>query len=435
MSWPATGPVHHSPGLFFAAFACAFAAYWFAVVRGGNRLAFSHALLAGLAARLCLLPIPPSDDLARYIWEGRLWLEGLNPYRLPPDHPSLAFLREDHAPLHALINHPDVAAIYPPLAQTLFAGLAALHSSWLAFKLAFVALDCLGFWLLARIQPDAPGAASPAGGAGPAALLFLNPLLILETAGHGRFESLPILFSAAFLWALARRRDNLAALMLFLGAMSKMAALALLPALFLAPLRRGRIPGRAGGNLAAASRPRARVPEKAAKSALRTCAVAAAAAAAAWATGAAANLGRFATEFRYNDAVPFLLRNLPGLPESAAGPLGLALLVLGGLALMHRLRDAAPGRQGLAFTGLLLAFSPTVHPWYALWALPFAALERSRPWLLLTGTVAAAYLVYARAHASGDWREIPWLRAVEYLPPLLLWACLRFRRAASGEAS
>jgi hypothetical protein len=229
---------------------------------------------------------------------------------------------------------------------------------------------------------------------------------------------------------LSRQRDNLAALLLFLGAMAKMASLALLPLLFLAPLRRNRETVAASpGTEAQASQAPGSAVRPVAKSVLRASLVAGAVAAVTWATGAATNLGRFASEFRYNDAVPFLLRNLPGLPDSAAGPSGLALLALGGLYLMHRLRDAAPERQGLAFTGLLLAFSPTVHPWYALWALPFAALSRSLPWLLLTGTVAAAYLVYARAHATGAWTEIPWLRALEFLPPLLLWAWLRTRRA------
>jgi hypothetical protein len=396
-----------------------------ALVRSGRRLTVLQVFLAGLAARLCLLPMPPSDDLARYLWEGRLWLEGLNPYKLAPDHPALESLREAQGPLFALINHPEAPAIYPPLAQALFAVLAAIHSSWLTFKLAFILIDCLGFRLLLHI-PGSGGGEPSRDGVRLAALHFLNPLLILETAGHGRFESLPLLFSIAFLWALSLRRDNLAAAMLFLGAMSKMAALALLPALFLVPLHREKVADSAApGDASAPTAPFGR----AAASALRACLVAAAAAGATWATGAATNLGRFATEFRYNDAIPFLLRNLPGLPEPAAGPLGLALMALAGLILMRVLRDAAPESQGLAFTGLLLAFSPTVHPWYVLWALPFAALSLSRPWLLLTGTMAAAYLVYGRAHASGEWREIPWLRAVEFLPPLLLWAWPRLRRA------
>ena len=85
--------------------------------------------------------------------------------------------------------------------------------------------------------------------------------------------------------------------------------------------------------------------------------------------------------------------------------------------------EAAP--QGLAFMGLLLLFSPTVHPWYALWVLPFAAVSLSRPWLLLTGTAAAAYGAYAAAHVTGRFREIPWLRLPEYLPPAALWLLWR----------
>ena len=79
--------------------------------------------------------------------------------------------------------------------------------------------------------------------------------------------------------------------------------------------------------------------------------------------------------------------------------------------------------------GLMLLFSPTLHPWYLLWALPFAALCLSRPWLLLTGTVLITYEVYGRAHVTGHWQENPWLRLPEYLPPLFLWLYLRWRKA------
>ena len=113
-----------------------------------------------------------------------------------------------------------------------------------------------------------------------------------------------------------------------------------------------------------------------------------------------------------------------------------------GLLLLRRLRGAAPASLGLACMGLLLAFSPTLHPWYALWILPFAAISLSRPWLLFTGTVASAYLAYgayganAAAQASGQFREIAWLRLPEFLAPLLLaaWPLLHARMGAGMEA-
>ena len=65
--------------------------------RAVDRIALVTALCFGGA--LVLAPPLLSDDLYRYLWEGRLWLEGLNPYRLAPDDPALA-----HLPIIALTS-------------------------------------------------------------------------------------------------------------------------------------------------------------------------------------------------------------------------------------------------------------------------------------------------------------------------------------------
>jgi hypothetical protein len=85
-----------------------------------------------------------------------------------------------------------------------------------------------------------------------------------------------------------------------------------------------------------------------------------------------------------------------------------------------RFRRSQPAAQTLALLTALLAFSTTVHPWYALWTLPSAALLRAAPWLLFTATSSLAYAVYFQAEATGIWREIIWLRWAIYLPPLML---------------
>lgn len=400
---PAAGSVQTSPFLFFTAFGAVFLAYWLVLVDGRPALPalrIRHVLLLGLAARLCLLPMTPSDDMARYVWEGTVAGEGFNPYRYAPDHGDLAALRDVS---WRSINHPDIPALYPPLAQGLFLLLAAIRPSIWLFKGAFLLLDLLGAWVLIRTlrsPPGGPAGSEPdeAGAARITALYFLNPLLILETAGHGHYESLPLLFSLAFLWALKGDRPKAAAACLFLGAAGKIAALSLLPVLLL------RFGWRRGLPLVLA--------------------VTAALAGLLAACGAWGTLVRFGTGFHYNDALPFLLRAALGrfLPAPAVGALALGLLALCVPVLMRLLRDSTPERQALGFMGLLLAFSPTLHPWYALWVLPFAAAARSRPWLLFTGTVAASYGVYARAHVTGRWREIPWLRIPEFVPPLLAWA-------------
>jgi len=58
-----------------------------------------------ILARLLLLPMPPGDDIWRYIWEGLIQAEGHNPYNTPPLSPELSHLRTEW---WHLINHPHV---------------------------------------------------------------------------------------------------------------------------------------------------------------------------------------------------------------------------------------------------------------------------------------------------------------------------------------
>ena len=86
-----------------------------------------------------------SDDLYRYIWDGRVQAAGIDPYQYAPAAPQLASLRDPflwaaHAP-HCVsaglrldgstqladpgctrINRPIVHTIYPPVAEAYFLG-------------------------------------------------------------------------------------------------------------------------------------------------------------------------------------------------------------------------------------------------------------------------------------------------------------------------
>src|SRR5260370_38476078 len=66
--------------------------------RGGfSRRALVAVLAAAALMRLGVLLAPPylSDDVNRYIWDGRVDAAGINPYRYIPVDPPLEALRED----------------------------------------------------------------------------------------------------------------------------------------------------------------------------------------------------------------------------------------------------------------------------------------------------------------------------------------------------
>ena len=109
---------------------CWCSAPWPGGCAGTSRTVSLPALLmitvAVQATGLLVFPLT-SDDIYRYVWDGRVQLAGIDPYRFVPLDPALTFLRD--AQLFPpggppAINRPGVHTIYPPGAQALFTAVA-----------------------------------------------------------------------------------------------------------------------------------------------------------------------------------------------------------------------------------------------------------------------------------------------------------------------
>ena len=79
----------------------------------------------GLLFRLTLLPhaVIGSDDIYRYLWDGKVAAAGINPFAFTPTDPHLSHLATVDLP--SKVNHPELRSVYPALAQLLFGGLPA----------------------------------------------------------------------------------------------------------------------------------------------------------------------------------------------------------------------------------------------------------------------------------------------------------------------
>ena len=60
-----------------------------------------------------------SDDMYRYVWDGRVQAHQINPYIYPPDSPELAYLRD--AAIWPSINRKPAVTVYPAGAELAFA--------------------------------------------------------------------------------------------------------------------------------------------------------------------------------------------------------------------------------------------------------------------------------------------------------------------------
>ena len=132
---------------------------------------------------MALVGVAPivSDDVYRYLWDGRVQQHGLNPYESVPDDPGLESL---HTDLTRRIHPTNAAlpAIYPPLAQRLFYGVTSIHESVEALAIAMVLADVLIIVLLWRWLVAA-------GRNRWWVLAYAwHPLVVLEGAGGAVFE-------------------------------------------------------------------------------------------------------------------------------------------------------------------------------------------------------------------------------------------------------
>jgi len=174
-----------------------------------------------------------SDDLYRFIWDGRLIIQGINPF----DHLPSYYIENNSsitgltAELYQQLNSPNYFTIYPPVNQVIFAVATWLfpNSIWgssLVMK-SFLFLFEMGsifliIDLLKQFQLPAKNVL----------LYALNPLIIVEITGNIHFEGAMIFFLLLAIWLIAvRQKWVLSAIAFALSVASKLLPLMFLPLL------------------------------------------------------------------------------------------------------------------------------------------------------------------------------------------------------------
>lgn len=385
-----------------------------------------------LVPRLIFLPMYPGSDIWRYLWEGYVQMEGFSPYDFPPNAATLEPFRTSW---WVLINHPDVSAIYPPLAQLAFRSLSfftqpqlpPVEPALLAFKLAFVVTDlviCALLWRRFKAR---------------AIIYAWNPLVIYSFSGGGHYDSwlmLPLVVAWLFdrdeladdsPWRLA---PLLQALLVGVSIGIKWVSLPVVGFLAWRQLQSARGLWPRWG-MAIAIGIVGLLPI--ALSALVYC------------DAASCPLvpvdSEFVTVERSADLLPYLVKQV--WPASAlsnswiALPLGLVTLVL-------LLRCRTLGQFILAYLLALLVCTPIIRAWYFTWVVPFAVGVRWRSglkpvpsWGGILGSLSVfAYYNYIIKLTAGDvdWNISPWVRSLLWVPFIggCLWTLYQQRQAQSA---
>jgi alpha-1,6-mannosyltransferase len=348
-------------------------------------------LLGALLLRLLLLPVPPtlSDDVLRYLWDGRVAAAGRNPYALAPAAGELATLRDE---VWRRLPHKEVPTVYPPLAIAGFSIATRLPFPLLAWKAAVTAADLLAcaFLLSLARRRGVPE--------GRTVWYAWSPLPAVEVAGMGHVDALGVAAVVGTVLFLAGRRRAGAAVLAAAGILAKLAPLAALP---LWARRSGRpawFAAIALGLTAVAILP-VLVTTGGMPPGLVTYGVSwefngplfeplwrllDRAGAAPALAGAVDRVKEWTGLYQeLNPVYPYLYPQLLAKMVLGAG-------MLAAVALSLREEDPAAG-TGRLF-GRLLLCSATVYPWYLLWVPPWAPLSPRPAWLALSGLIMLSYI-------------------------------------------
>ena len=387
----------------------------------------SRGVLLGVAVllRLVALDLPPtlSDDVYRYIWDGRVLVAGFNPYTEAPDASRLAELRDE---LWQRMPPRGVETVYPPLALAFFSIAGLATHPVLAWKAMILVAEALSCWLLLGLVARRRLPTGRAVG------YLWSPLVVIESTGMGHVDALGVLPLLAALVLVDRgsadreRRGSSslprtvgAALLLCASVLTKLVPLLLVPLWTKLSTR-----PRAFGAAFLVGLGAVLLPVLFTSGGLPPGLVT-------YGTSWEFNgplfepLWRLINTVRLDSAVKLLLGLgvYVGLSEILEPlyryvyPQFLArlflMLMLFWVVVRSTLRQQLM-RGSLDLLTAMILFSATVYPWYLLWALPFACLTGRKVWLLLSVSLLAVY-----THELFDVELFPWTYLLVWMPPLL----------------
>ena len=203
-------------------------AAWLSLRSRDSRSLLVVGLIFAALFRLSIIFYPPylSDDIYRYVWDGRVQAAGINPYRYIPADEQLAGLRDTK--IYPNISRRDYAhTIYPPVAEGAFFLITRVSQSVTWMKVFMVVSEALAVWALLQLL------ASFGLGRQRVLIYAWHPLTVWEFAGSGHVDALAIAFIALALLARRKHGETLIGFWLACATCVKVFPAVLLPAVYL----------------------------------------------------------------------------------------------------------------------------------------------------------------------------------------------------------
>lgn len=231
-------------GRFFILYIFAFFLYLLSVFKihklPVNRRSITIVFTGAVLFRMFLLPGIPihENDVYRYIWDGKVFTSGINPYKYPPiqasikpgspdrqtDFKKLKSIRDENSGFYRRISFKDVTTVYPPLAQAVFALSALLAPGSILFmKFLFVLFDIGVVFLLYALLKSLKQ--------NPLYVVIYawNPLVLKEFANSGHYDAIAICCVTAAVYLILKEKYIFSSVFLGLGVLAKFYPLIFIP--------------------------------------------------------------------------------------------------------------------------------------------------------------------------------------------------------------
>ncbi len=349
----------------------------------------------GILFRLLLLLLTPnlSEDVYRFLWDGKLWWEGIDAYAwLPSEIARKKILSPE---LFSQLNSPNYYSIYPPLNQLIFSIAAVFENitfGIITIRL-FIILAEIGTLILLPIvlkqyQKD------------PKLLILyaFNPLVILELSGNLHFEAFVIFFLIGAIYQFENRKFYSSALGIGIAVSFKLVPLILLASFF------------------------KKLDLKQYLKFLFLCLFVAIISFSPFlfsdaVKGIITSTSLYFQNFEFNASFYYLIREIGFVVKgyniiATAGPL-MGVLAFAGMVIFNLLASSKmklPERMLWTYL-IYFLFATTVHPWYVLPMLVLGILSGYKFPLIWTFTVFFTYLGYSLT----GFQEYLWIVVIEYI--------------------
>jgi hypothetical protein len=369
--------------------------FLFPQFKGKRSLVFAIWIPA-IVLRMVLLPSAVSDDVSRYLFEGKLIRQGVSPYMHTADAPVLESYRDVQ---WQAMNHKDKATAYPPLSELAFAAIGAVSYQPLAYKITFILADLLTLGAVLQLLRKRGMSVAYSG------LYALNPIVLIAYAGEAHFDSMMV---AALVWALCAveaGRSKLAVTLVSVATGIKWITLPLIPFFALRQDQSLTVKRLVVGGLISVG-------------------VLLLPALYFWDSLESLVQGLFAFggTRSFNGLLYDTLLLGAGLPRAVCS--GMVMIVFAAIILWRWLwHERAPLDSHLRWIlGALIVLSPTVHFWYLAWILPFVCLRPSLPWVTFSLTAGVYFCVWINAAGERAWSLQGWQQCLFWGPFIL--ACM-----------